>query len=132
MATCTICKGTITYPEITGKTHFVCDGRVPARKNAPFTEGMLASQSSADARWTRPQQNEVDAAIRHVARAKGFFTADDVWKHLGDQFPVTKGLAGRLNAAARRGIIRNTGEMAYANRGGAHDHAQRLSVWAGI
>jgi hypothetical protein len=132
MATCTICKGTITYPEITGKTHFVCDGRVPARKNAPFIEGMLASQSSADARWTRPQQNEVDAAIRHVARAKGFFTADDVWKHLGDQFPVTKGLAGRLNAAARKGIIRNTGEMAYAQRGGAHDHAQRLSVWAGI
>jgi hypothetical protein len=132
MATCTICKGTIVYPEITGKTHFVCDGRVPARKNAPFIEGMLASQSSADARWTRPQQNEVDAAIRHVARAKGFFTADDVWKHLGDQFPVTKGLAGRLNAAARRGIIRNTGEMAYAQRGGAHDHAQRLSVWSGI
>jgi hypothetical protein len=132
MATCTICKGTIVYPEITGKTHFVCDGRVPARKNAPFIEGMLASQSSADARWTRPQQNEVDAAIRHLARAKGFFTADDVWKHLGDQFPVTKGLAGRLNAAARRGIIRNTGEMAYAQRGGAHDHAQRLSVWAGI
>jgi hypothetical protein len=132
MATCTICKGTITYPEITGKTHFVCDGRVPARKNAPFIEGMLASQSSADARWTRPQQNEVDAAIRHVARAKGFFTADDVWKHLGDQFPVTKGLAGRLNAASRKGIIRNTGEMAYAQRGGAHDHAQRLSVWAGI
>jgi len=132
MATCTICKGTIVYPEITGKTHFVCDGRVPARKNAPFIEGMLASQSSADARWTRPQQNEVDAAIRHVARAKGFFTADDVWQHLGDQFPVTKGLAGRLNAAARRGIIRNTGELAYANRGGAHDHAQRLSVWAGI
>jgi hypothetical protein len=132
MATCTICKGTITYPEITGKTHFVCDGRVPARKNAPFIEGMLASQSSADARWTRPQQNEVDAAIRYVARAKGFFTADDVWKHLGDQFPVTKGLAGRLNAAVRRGIIRNTGEMAYAQRGGAHDHAQRLSVWAGI
>jgi hypothetical protein len=132
MATCTICKGTIVYPEITGKTHFVCDGRVPARKNAPFIEGMLASQSSADARWTRPQQNEVDAAIRHVARAKGFFTADDVWKHLGDQFPVTKGLAGRLNAAARKGIIRNTGEMAYAQRGGAHDHAQRLSVWAGV
>jgi hypothetical protein len=126
MKTCTICKETIAYPEITGKTHFVCDGRVPARKNAPFIEGMLASQSSADARWTRPQQNEVDAAIVHVARTKGFFTSDDIWKHLGDQF------AGRLNAAARRGIIRNTGELAYAQRGGAHDHAQRLSVWAGI
>ena len=132
MKTCTICKETIAYPEITGKTHFVCDGRVPARKNAPFIEGMLASQSSADARWTRPQQNEVDAAIVHVARTKGFFTSDDIWKHLGDQCPVTKGIAGRLNAAARRGIIRNTGELAFAQRGGAHDHAQRLSVWAGI
>jgi hypothetical protein len=132
MKTCTICKGTISYPEIQGKTHFVCDGRVPAKRHDPFIQGMIASQSSADARWTRPQQNEVDAAIRHVARAKGFFTADDVWQHLGDQFPVTKGLAGRLNAASRRGIIRNTGEMAYAQRGGAHDHAQRLSVWAGI
>ena len=43
MKTCTICKEQIAYPEITGKTHFVCDGRVPARKNAPFIEGMLAS-----------------------------------------------------------------------------------------
>ena len=130
MKTCTICKGTIAYPEITGKTHFVCDGRVPARK--PFVQGMIASQASADARWTREEQNKVDAAIAFVARTKGIFTSDDIWKHLGNQFPVTKGIAGRLNAAARRGIIRNTGELAYAQRGGAHDHAQRLSVWAGI
>ena len=60
----------------------------------------------ADARWTRPEQNQVDAAIAHVAKTKGIFTADDVWQHLGDDFPVTKGLAGRLNAASRRGIIR--------------------------
>ena len=57
MKTCTICKGSIAYPEITGKTHFVCDGRVPAKKLAPFIQGMLASQSSADARWTRDEQN---------------------------------------------------------------------------
>jgi hypothetical protein len=129
MKTCTICKGTIAYPEIQGKTHYVCDGRVPAAK--PFVQGMIASQASADARWTPEEQRKVDAAIAHVARTKGIFTSDDVWAHLGDQFPVTKGIAGRLNAAARRGIIRNTGELAYAQRGGAHDHAQRLSVWAG-
>jgi hypothetical protein len=107
MKTCTICKGSIAYPEITGKTHFVCDGRVPARK--PFAVGMALSQASADTKWTPEEQRKVDAAILHVAR-----------------------IAGRLNAAARRGIIRNTGELAYAQRGGAHDHAQRLSVWAGI
>jgi hypothetical protein len=132
MKTCTVCKGSIAYPEIQGKTHFVCDGRVPAKRHDSFIQGMIASQSSADARWTRIEQNQVDAAIAHVAKTKGIFTADDVWQHLGDHFPVTKGLAGRLNAASRRGIIRNTGELAYANRGGAHDHAQRLSVWAGI
>jgi hypothetical protein len=36
MKTCTICKGSIAYPEIQGKTHFVCDGRVPARKTRPI------------------------------------------------------------------------------------------------
>jgi hypothetical protein len=52
---------------------------------------MIASQSSADARWTRIEQNQVDAAIAHVAKTKGIFTADDVWQHLGADFPVTKG-----------------------------------------
>jgi hypothetical protein len=99
MKTCTICKGSIAYPEIQGKTHFVCDGRVPAKNTTHSSKGMIASQSSADARWTRIEQNQVDAAIAHVAKTKGIFTADDVWQHLGADFPVTKGLAGRLNAA---------------------------------
>ena len=130
MKTCTICKETIAYPDIQGKTHFVCDGRVPQRK--PFAVGMAASQASADTKWTPEEQRKVDMAIVNIARTKGFFTSDDIWKHLGDQFPFTKGIAGRLNAASRRGIIRNTGELSYAARGGVHDHAQRLTVWAGI
>jgi hypothetical protein len=39
MKTCTVCKGTIAYPEIQGKTHFVCDGRVPAKRHDPFIQG---------------------------------------------------------------------------------------------
>jgi hypothetical protein len=105
---------------------------VPARKQAPFIQGMIASQSSADARWTRIEQNQVDAAIAHVAKTKGIFTADDVWQHLGATSLSPKVWLDGLTQHLRRGIIRNTGELAYANRGGAHDHAQRLSVWAGI
>lgn len=128
MTTCTVCKGTIAYPEITGKTHFVCDGRVPKRQT-PFDRGMEASQNSAEAKWSLIEQNRVDDAIKKVAKLKGVFTADDVWSYLGTDFKVTKGLAGRLNAAVRRGIILNTGNVAHAKRGGEHDHAQRLTVW---
>lgn len=96
----------------------------------PFGVAMRISQNVANVKWTPDQQQAVDAAIAVVARAKGRFTADDVWAQLGTDFPVTKGLAGRLNAAVRRGVIRNTGEVAHAKRGGAHDHAQRLTVWA--
>ena len=96
----------------------------------PFGVAMRISQTVANVKWTPDQQRAVDAAIAVVARAKGRFTADDVWAQLGADFPVTKGLAGRLNAAVRRGLIRNTGEVAHAKRGGAHDHAQRLTVWA--
>jgi hypothetical protein len=96
----------------------------------PFGVAMRISQNVANVKWTPQQQQAVDAAIAVVARAKSRFTADDVWAQLGTDFPVTKGLAGRLNAAVRRGVIRNTGEVAHAKRGGAHDHAQRLTVWA--
>ena len=98
----------------------------------PFGVEMRIRQNVANVKWTPDQQQAVDGAIAVVARAKGRFTADDVWAQLGPDFPVTKGLAGRLNAAVRRGLIRNTGEVAHAKRGGAHDHAQRLTVWAFI
>lgn len=96
----------------------------------PFGVAMQISQGVANVKWSPDQQAAVDAAIAVVARAKGRFTADDVWAQLGPDFPVTKGLAGRLNAAVRRKLIVNTGEVAHAKRGGLHDHAQRLTVWA--
>lgn len=96
----------------------------------PYVAAMRVSQVVANCKWTGEQQRQVDAAIMHVARTKGLFTADDIWQHLGPTFKVTKGLAGRLNAAVRQNIIRNTGTISHAKRGGLHDHAQRLTVWA--
>jgi hypothetical protein len=46
--------------------------------------------------WTR---TPVDMAIRQVARRQVELTTDDIWQALGPGFPVTKGIAGRLNAA---------------------------------
>ena len=103
---------------------------VVSRPLTPFGVAMQISQGVANVKWSPDQQAAVDAAIAVVARAKGRFTADDVWAQLGPDFPVTKGLAGRLNAAVRRKLIVNTGEVAHAKRGGLHDHAQRLTVWA--
>jgi hypothetical protein len=96
----------------------------------PFVKAMQISERVGNFKWTGDQQRQVDAAIMHVARTKGLFTADDIWQHLGPTFTVTKGLAGRLNAAVRQKIIYNTGTISHAKRGGLHDHAQRLTVWA--
>jgi hypothetical protein len=60
------------------------------------------------------------------------FTADDIWIRLGDDFPVTKGMAARLIAASRRGLIENTGETRFSTRGGAHCHNQRLTLWRSL
>jgi len=96
----------------------------------PIEVGIATSTRVGNFKWSGEQQRQVDAAIVHVARTKGLFTADDIWQHLGPTFEVTKGLAGRLNAAVHQNIIRNTGTISHAKRGGLHDHAQRLTVWA--
>ena len=129
---CTICHKPLMMPEVQGRSHFVCDGRVPPApiRTTPYGQAMQISQAVAEAKWTPFQQRQVDAAIDACARDLGYFTADDIWARLGQTFPVTKGLAGRLNAAVRRRTIVNTGTTRHANRGGQHDHAQRLTVWA--
>ncbi len=96
----------------------------------PFVAAMQISDRVGNLKWTGEQQRQVDAAIVKVARTNGLFTADDIWQELGPTFRVTKGLAGRLNAAVRQNLIRNTGTISHAKRGGLHDHAQRLTVWA--
>jgi hypothetical protein len=77
-------------------------------------------------------KHRVDAAIVKMARMKPRFTADEIWYELGASFPVTKGMTARLMVAERRGVIKNTGEITYAKRGGQHDHAQRLTIWQSL
>jgi hypothetical protein len=131
--TCEICGRGMSVGQI-GR-HYVCDPKHPAYQapaTTPFERAVTESQRSADAKWTTSQQTQVDQAIRKAATQHSTFTADQIWRLLPAGFPVTKGLAARLVAAARSGLIRNTGQTAIANRGGQHDHAQRLAVWASL
>jgi hypothetical protein len=48
---------------------------------------------------------------------------------LAGAVPVTKGLTSRLMVASRAGLIDKTGKIAISDRGGHHDHGQRLNVW---
>lgn len=97
----------------------------------PFDRGMAGS-ARASRRWTLEELDAVDRAIEQVARRLELFTSDDVWAELGAEFPVTKGLASRLNRARRLGTITNTGETRIARRGGDHDKGQRLSLWRSL
>ncbi len=99
-----------------------------------FDRGMEGSARAA-AKWTDDEVKAVDDAILAVARRKdeakgwGDFTADDIWTELGDGFLVTKGLSGRLVAAANRGVIYNTDRTVLSTREGEHGHSQKLTVW---
>ena len=98
----------------------------------PFERGMIASKIAGDFKWTQQQIAAVDFAIVQVAKRLDRFTSDDVWIQLGPEFPVTKGMAGRLNGARARGLISNTGETSFSTRGGEHCHNQRLTVWESL
>lgn len=105
-----------------------------------FDKGMAGSARAA-AKWTDEEVTQVDDAIANVCNRLlaqgseweddevGAFTADDVWAELGPEFLVTKGLSGRLIAAANRGMIRSTGTTIISGRDGEHGHGQRLTLW---
>ena len=95
----------------------------------PFERGMRESERAALHKWDAFERRCVAYAIDAVARRKKTFTTDDVWAALGPKFPFSKGMASQLIAAVNRGTIQNTGRVAFARRGGEHDHAQRLTIW---
>lgn len=109
--------------------------RVPAAPPQPVREGFqagLKASAESAANWTDAQKKLVDDAIIAVAtghRGGGEFTSDAVWDHLGARVPVTKGLTSRLTVARRRGLIESTGKTEISDRGGHHDHGQRLTIW---
>lgn len=91
--------------------------------------GLAASDTSGSAGWSEEELAAVKSAILACADRLDEFTADDVWMELPFGFPVTKGLAGRLNAAAKAGVIEATGRVAISQREGEHGHGQRLGIW---
>lgn len=97
----------------------------------PLERAERGSAESAG-RWTDSERGAVRDAIRRLAESRPQFTSDDVWRELGDHFPVTKGLASMFNAAARHGWIEATSSTVVTRRGGDHDHAQRLVVWRSL
>lgn len=92
-----------------------------------FNLGMLGSSNAGDA-WTEEQKKRIDSAIRKCATTMEEFTTDDVWALVPD-VPVTKGIASRLLPFVRSGMIENSLRLKIAERGGIHDHAQRLTIW---
>lgn len=90
--------------------------------------GMEASQRAADT-WTEEQRKQVFAAIVVVAERENEFTTDAVWAELDGAVPITKGMTAMLRLAVKRNVIGNTGKTTISERGGKHDHGQRLSIW---
>ena len=111
----------------------------------------------AAAKWTDEEVAAVDEAIRAVAatalaeaaelevryargerlpasaKLYGTLTTADVWQELGEDFPVTKGIAGRMLAAKGAGLIENTGRTVIAPRDATGpNHGQRLTVWRAV
>lgn len=121
----------------------------------PFERGMEGSARAA-AKWTDEEVAAVDKAIATIARTRWDdfarthapsyveelatypdrsdkcieFTTADVWAELGEGFPVTKGIAGRMTSAKGAGLIRSTGRTTYPpDDAPGPNNGQRLTVW---
>lgn len=93
-----------------------------------FAKGLQESARAAE-RWDDDQKQLVMNAIIAVAKREGEFTSDAIWAELAGSVPVTKGLTSLLLLASRRGVLDSTGKTMISDRGGEHDHGQRLTVW---
>lgn len=92
--------------------------------------GMEISNRVGAVKWSAVEVLAVDMAIESLALSRLPFTADEIWERLPG-VTVTKGMGGRLGAAARRGLIVPSG-YTKAKRVGVHGHGQNLTIWKGI
>lgn len=85
------------------------------------------TQAVLNPEWT----DKFDAVVTALALSRVEFTSEDVTARAG-QPPSGSGSAvgARINAAAKKGIIRWTGAMRKAER--PNQHAALLKVWRGI
>lgn len=127
---CEICGGQMLAGQ--QRRHGVCDPKHPAyaRPLEGIEAGLAASAASADAKWTKAHQALVDKAIEDVAKTHIFFTVDNVYQLLGDDFPKSKGMASRLTLAVGAGLIDWTGTYTNSTRQG--NHGQTLKLWRSL
>ena len=102
----------------------------PPSTPGSYEKGMEGSEL-ASRKWTPLEVVMVDQAIERLAVTRQTFTSDDIWAALPAGFPITKGLAGRLNRARHRGLIEPTGETVRPQRTRSN-HGQRLAVWRSL
>ena len=114
--------------EVAGKMRDVRSRVQPAKRAGGLAAGVEGSEKAAGT-WTEKQKVQVMEAIKRVAREHDEFTTDQVWAELDGSVPVTKGMTAMLMLASRRGILDSTGKTTISERGGNHDHGQRLTIW---
>ena len=98
----------------------LCDcQRAAARKTSGIAATNGATPIDVKAR--------IDAAIRKWAASGREFSANDLRHEFGVTGPV---VGGRFNAAARAGLIRDTGRRVPSTKGSTNGHEVR--VWIGL
>ena len=96
-----------------------------------FDAGVVASERAAR-KWSGFEKEQVRQVIHATCRDRMTFTAAHIWTALGESFPVTKGLTALLVEASRAGWCVATNKTVRCERGGPHDHGQRLTVWRSL
>ena len=120
------CKAEKGYPKRVFKRTDAGPRDLPAGEAAKENGIAKANQTASFDHWAP----RADQAIAGLALQRVEFTSEDVTAIAGLPTRGSNSAVGaRMNAAARRGIIRWTGRMAKAER--PNQHAALLKVWRG-